>query len=85
MDGRRSFPSGHSSAAFVTMSFVSLFLAGKTAALCFGVTPRCGAFLRSRFVRLCLVLLPFVFAAWVAITRIEDYVGYSSDCIQALD
>jgi hypothetical protein len=67
------------------MSFVSLFLAGKTAALCFGVTPPCGPFLRSRLVRFCLVFLPLVYAAWVAITRIEDYVGYSSDCIQALD
>ena len=71
------------------MSFVSLFLAGKTAALCFSVTPphfhNWGLFRRSRFVRLCLVLLPLAFAAWVAITRIEDYVGSSSDCIQALD
>jgi len=67
------------------MSFVSLFLAGKTAALCFGVTPPCGPFLRSRIVRLCIVLLPLAFAAWVAITRIEDYVGCSPDCIQALD
>ena len=67
------------------MTFVSLFLAGKTAALCFGVTPPCGPFLRSRFVRLGLVLSPLAFAAWVAITRIEDYVGCSPDCIQALD
>lgn len=77
IDGRQSFPSGHSSTAFVAMSFVSLFLAGKTAALCFGITPPCGPFLRSRFVRLCLVLLPLAFAAWVAITRIEDYVSHS--------
>jgi membrane-associated phospholipid phosphatase len=77
LDGRKSFPSGHSSTAFVGMTFVTLFLAGKTAALCFGITPPCGPFLRSRFARLCLVLSPLAFATWVAITRVEDYVGRS--------
>jgi hypothetical protein len=67
------------------MTFVSLFLAGKTAALCFSIIPSCGAIFRSRFARLCLVLLPFVFAAWVAITRVEDYVGHSPDYPPALD
>jgi hypothetical protein len=57
------------------MTFITLFLAGKTAALCFNFTPPRGGFLRSRFGRLCLVLLPLAFAAWVAITRVEDYVG----------
>lgn len=85
LDGRKSFPSGHSSTAFVGMTFIALFLAGKTAALCFNFTPSRGAFLRSRFARLCLVLLPLVFAAWVAITRVEDYVRQSSDCFLALD
>ena len=60
------------------MSFITLFLAGKTAALCFSTTPPSrGSFLRSRLARLCLVLFPLVFATWVAITRIEDYVGPS--------
>jgi diacylglycerol diphosphate phosphatase / phosphatidate phosphatase len=85
LDGRKSFPSGHSSTAFVGMTFITLFLAGKTAALCFSVTPSGGALLRSRFARLCLVLLPLVYAAWVAITRVEDYVGRSSDCFLAPD
>lgn len=60
------------------MTFITLFLAGKTAALCFNFTPSRGVFLRSRFARLCLVFLPLVFAAWVAITRVEDYVRRSS-------
>jgi diacylglycerol diphosphate phosphatase/phosphatidate phosphatase len=64
------------------MTFVSLFLAGKTAALCFTVIPSCGTLFRSRLVRLCIVLVPLVFAAWVAITRIEDYVGGSLDYFQ---
>jgi diacylglycerol diphosphate phosphatase/phosphatidate phosphatase len=85
LDGRKSFPSGHSSTAFVGMTFITLYLAGQTGALCFNFTPSRGAFLRSRFARLCLVLLPLVFAAWVAITRVEDYVRRSSDCFPALD
>jgi membrane-associated phospholipid phosphatase len=84
LDGRKSFPSGHTSSAFVGMTFITLFLAGKTAALCFSVTPSGGSFLRSRFVRLCLVLSPLFFATWVAITRIEDYVGCSSSHLPAL-
>lgn len=67
------------------MTFVTLFLAGKTAALCFTITPPRGSFLRSRFGRLIIVLSPLVFASWVAITRIEDYVRRSSDCFLALD
>jgi len=75
IDGRQLFPSGHASTAFVGMTFVSLFFAGKTAALCFSVAPSFGSFLRSQLVRLCLILLLMVFATWVAITHIKDYVG----------
>jgi diacylglycerol diphosphate phosphatase / phosphatidate phosphatase len=84
LDGRRSFPSGHSSTAFVGMTFLTLFLAGKTAIFCFSITPS-RPFLRSRFARLVVVLTPLAFAVWVAITRIEDYVGRFSDCLSALD
>jgi diacylglycerol diphosphate phosphatase / phosphatidate phosphatase len=78
LDGRKSFPSGHSSSAFVGMTFVVLFLAGKTAGLCFSVSPSPVPFLRSRLTRLCLVLSPFAFSTWVAITRIQDNVCPSS-------
>lgn len=69
------------------MTFVTLFLAGKTGALCFNFTPSPsrGDFPRSRLGRLCLVLLPLAYAAWVAITRVEDYVRRSSDCFPTLD
>ena len=56
------------------MTFTALFLAGKTAALCFSIPPPPVSFLRSRLARLCLVLSPFAFSTWIAITRIEDYV-----------
>ncbi|KAH9975967.1 lipid phosphate phosphatase 1 [Lactifluus volemus] len=81
LDGRKSFPSGHSSTAFVGMTFLSLFLAGKTAGLCFAVSSSPVSFLRSRLTRLCLVLAPLFFASWVAITRIEDYRHHKEDVI----
>lgn len=65
------------------MTFLTLFLAGKTAIFCFSITPS-RPFLRSRFARLVVVLTPLAFAVWVAITRIEDYVGRSSDCLSVL-
>ncbi|KAI0255902.1 lipid phosphate phosphatase 1 [Lactifluus subvellereus] len=81
LDGRKSFPSGHSSTAFVGMTFTALFLAGKTAALCFSISPPPVSFLRSRLARLCLVLSPFAFSTWIAITRIEDYRHHKEDVI----
>ncbi|KAI0289460.1 phosphatidic acid phosphatase type 2/haloperoxidase [Russula brevipes] len=69
LDGRKSFPSGHTSSAFVGMTFITF------------VTPSGGFFLRSRFARLCLVLSPLFFATWVAITRIEDYRHHKEDVI----
>jgi membrane-associated phospholipid phosphatase len=74
IDGHKSFPSGHSSTAFVGMTFTALFLAGKTAALCFRVSPYPGSLLNSRLARLSLVLFPLAFSTWVAVTRVEDYV-----------
>jgi len=80
LDGRRSFPSGHSSSAFAGMIFITWFLAGKTAALCFNITPR-SRFLRSRLGRLVVVLSPLFFSTWVALTRIEDYRHHREDVI----
>ena len=74
MDGRRSFPSGHSSTAFSGMTFLSLYLAGLTGAWCFSQAARPGSFFGSRMARLWLTAAPVVFATWVAITRLEDYV-----------
>lgn len=75
-DGRRSFPSGHSSAAFASMTFISLLIAGKTAAWCFAVIPYESprALRASKLARLSLTIFPLLFATWVAVSRIEDYV-----------
>lgn len=63
------------------MTFTALFLAGKTAALCFRISPFPGSLLNSRLARLILVLLPLAFSTWVAITRVEDYVCLSPACL----
>jgi diacylglycerol diphosphate phosphatase / phosphatidate phosphatase len=76
LDGRKSFPSGHSSGAFAGMTFLSLWLAGKTAAWCFhspssvisGRTTRLGA--------LSLTFIPLSWATFVALSRVEDYVSF---------
>ncbi|KII87338.1 hypothetical protein PLICRDRAFT_163392 [Plicaturopsis crispa FD-325 SS-3] len=80
-DGRRSFPSGHSSTAFAGMTFLSLFIAGKTAAWCFRA-PLAPASLRSsRLTRLFITLIPLLYASWVAITRVEDFRHHKEDVI----
>lgn len=63
------------------MTFTALFLAGKTAALCFKVSPFPGSLFNSRLARLTLVLLPLAFSTWVSITRVEDYVRCSPACL----
>jgi len=73
LDGRRSFPSGHSSAAFAGMTFLSFWLAGQTAAWCFGAPVPAASLRSSRLGRFSLTLVPLWWAAFVAITRLEDY------------
>ncbi len=74
IDGRRSFPSGHSSTAFAGMTFLALYLAGLTGAWCLTQPVPGGSLLRSKLARLTLTLLPLGFATWVAVSRMEDYV-----------
>ncbi|KIM90375.1 hypothetical protein PILCRDRAFT_59930 [Piloderma croceum F 1598] len=81
LNGRRSFPSGHSSAIFASMTFMSLLFAGKTAAWCYGVSPPHASFRASKLARFSLTLLPFFCAAWVAISRVEDYRHHKEDVI----
>ncbi|KAF2227352.1 phosphatidic acid phosphatase type 2/haloperoxidase [Elsinoe ampelina] len=62
-DGWRSFPSGHSSFAFSGLGYLGFFFASQVNALRPNVD----------LARMILVLAPFVCAALIAISRLEDY------------
>ncbi|KAJ7782011.1 lipid phosphate phosphatase 1 [Mycena maculata] len=81
LDGRRSFPSGHSSAAFAGMTFLSFWLAGQTAAWCFHAPLPAASFRSSRLGRFSLALVPLWWATFVAVTRLEDYRHHKEDVI----
>lgn len=81
LDGRQSFPSGHSSAAFAGMTFLSLWIAGQTAAWCFHAPRPSGSLRSSLMGNFAVTLLPLVWASFVAITRIEDYRHHPEDVI----
>ncbi|KZS94758.1 lipid phosphate phosphatase 1 [Sistotremastrum niveocremeum HHB9708] len=81
-EGRRSFPSGHSSYAFSGLGFLFFFLAGKTGVLAgssYSMTP--GRLGSSRILRGAITFLPLVVAGWVAVTRVEDYRHHVEDVI----
>lgn len=75
IDGRKSFPSGHSSTAFCGMFFLSLWMAGQTAAWCFSVQMPPMSLRSSRMTRFFVSLLPLFWAIHVAVTRIQDHVS----------
>jgi len=81
LDGRRSFPSGHSSAAFAGMTFLSFWLAGQTSAWCFHAPVPVSSLRSSRLGRLSLTLIPLWWAVFVSITRLEDYRHHKEDVI----
>jgi len=81
LDGRRSFPSGHSSMAFAGLGFLSLLLAGQLGSFCLGVPPRSRSFLGSKLARLLITFVPLGFATWIAVTRLEDYRHHKEDVI----
>uniref|UniRef100_A0A287L9C4 Phosphatidic acid phosphatase type 2/haloperoxidase domain-containing protein n=1 Tax=Hordeum vulgare subsp. vulgare TaxID=112509 RepID=A0A287L9C4_HORVV len=62
-EGHKSFPSGHSSWSFAGLGFLSWYLAGKVA-----VFDR-----RGHVAKLCVVILPLLVAAVIAISRVDDY------------
>ncbi|KAG8936011.1 hypothetical protein FRC02_005207 [Tulasnella sp. 418] len=79
--GRMSFPSGHSSSAFSGLGFVFLLIAGKTYVLCLSTpTPR-GQLLSSKLLLIAATAWPLFIAAWIAITRLEDYRHHKEDII----
>lgn len=62
-EGHKSFPSGHSSACFAGLGFLSWYLAGKIKAFDRG----------GHVAKLCIVLLPLLLATMVAVSRVSDY------------
>nr|CAB3473815.1 unnamed protein product [Digitaria exilis] len=62
-EGYKSFPSGHSSWSFAGLGFLSWYLAGKITAF-----DR-----RGHVAKLCVVFLPLLVAAMIAISRVDDY------------
>ncbi|KAL7728854.1 hypothetical protein ACLKA6_004200 [Drosophila palustris] len=64
-EGRKSFPSGHSSFAFASFGFVAYYVGAKLHAF--------DARGRGQTWRLCIAVVPFIVAALVAVSRTCDY------------
>ncbi|CAM8957162.1 unnamed protein product [Rhodiola kirilowii] len=62
-EGHKSFPSGHTSWSFAGLGFLAWYIAGKVRAF-----DR-----RGHVAKLCIVFLPLLAAALVAVSRVDDY------------
>ncbi|KAK3130816.1 hypothetical protein QOZ80_6BG0498390 [Eleusine coracana subsp. coracana] len=72
-EGYKSFPSGHTSWSFAGLGFLSWYLAGKIMAF-----DR-----RGHVAKLCIVALPLLLAAMVAVSRVDDYWHHWQDVFNA--
>ncbi|CAL0300314.1 unnamed protein product [Lupinus luteus] len=68
-EGHKSFPSGHTSWSFAGLVFLAWYLSGKVR-----VFDR-----RGHVAKLCLVFLPLLVAALIAISRVDDYWHHWTD------
>jgi membrane-associated phospholipid phosphatase len=74
----KSFPSGHSSLAFCSMTIVSLHWLGKVGIL---RSSRSGSSLRTKLSALVAFLLPTSIAIWIAASRIHDHYHHPVDVV----
>ena len=73
MEGRKSFPSGHTALSFAGLGYCSLWLGAR---LCHASTPRLGALWKAP-----AALLPWTLALGVALSRIGDYWHHWQDVL----
>ncbi|XP_059639533.1 lipid phosphate phosphatase 2-like [Cornus florida] len=68
-EGHKSFPSGHTSWSFAGLGFLAWYLSGKIK-----VFDR-----RGHIAKLCIVLVPYLFAALIGVSRVDDYWHHWTD------
>jgi len=80
-EGRRSFPSGHSSSAFFGCVFLMLFLAGKNRCFAYASTFPHSGILHSKFLRLFIGISPLFASTFIAVSRYADHWHHPTDII----